>query len=83
MKNAVTYVGLDAHKKDIYVAMLVDHERVPVTWQLSANDRQTQDTRAWLQRSLEPKTPSNNNLSGRRAVNEYSELLRSHSSKDI
>jgi hypothetical protein len=23
MKNAITYVGLDAHKKDIYVAMLV------------------------------------------------------------
>ena len=35
MKNAITYVGLDAHKKDIYVAMLVDHERVPVTWQLA------------------------------------------------
>ena len=32
MKNAITYVGLDAHKKDIYVAMLVDHERAPVTW---------------------------------------------------
>jgi transposase len=39
MKNAITYVGLDAHKKDIYVAMLVDHERVPVTWQL-ANEPQ-------------------------------------------
>ena len=35
MKNAITYVGLDAHKKDIYVAMLVGHERVPVTWQLA------------------------------------------------
>ena len=34
MKNAITYVGLDAHKKDIYVAMLIGHERVPVTWQL-------------------------------------------------
>ena len=34
MKNAITYVGLDAHKKDIYVAMLVGHKRVPVTWQL-------------------------------------------------
>jgi len=39
MKNAITYVGLDAHKKDIYVAMLVGHERVPVTWQL-ANEPQ-------------------------------------------
>jgi hypothetical protein len=35
MKNAITYVGLDAHRKDIYVAMLVSHERVPVTWQLA------------------------------------------------
>jgi hypothetical protein len=34
MKNATTYVGLDAHKKDIYVAMLVGHDRVPVAWQL-------------------------------------------------
>jgi transposase len=34
MKNAITYVGLDAHKKDIYVAMLVGPERVPLTWQL-------------------------------------------------
>jgi len=25
MKNAITYVGLDGHKKDIYVAMLVGH----------------------------------------------------------
>jgi len=33
MKNAITYVGLDAHKKDIYVVMLVGHERVP--WQLT------------------------------------------------
>ena len=35
MKNTITYVGLDAHKKDIYVAMLVGQERVPVTWQLA------------------------------------------------
>ncbi len=35
MKNAITYVGLDAHKKDIYVAMLMGHERLPVTWQLA------------------------------------------------
>jgi len=39
MKHAITYVGLDAHKKDIYVAMVVGHERVPVTWQL-ANEPQ-------------------------------------------
>lgn len=39
MKNAITYVGLDAHRKDIYVAMLIGHERVPVTWQL-ANEPQ-------------------------------------------
>ncbi len=35
MKNAITYVGLDAHKKAIYVAMLMGHERLPVTWQLA------------------------------------------------
>jgi hypothetical protein len=39
LKNAITYVGLDAHQKDIYVAMRVGHERVPVRWQL-ANEQQ-------------------------------------------
>src|SRR4030095_287658 len=37
MKDAITYVGIDAHKKDLFVAMLVGNEPKPVTWQL-AND---------------------------------------------
>ena len=34
MKNITTYVGVNAHKKDLFMAMLVGDERTPVTWQL-------------------------------------------------
>jgi transposase len=34
VKHVTTYVGVDAHKKDLFVAMLVGHEKAPVTWQL-------------------------------------------------
>jgi transposase len=34
MKHVTTVVGIDAHKKDLFVAMLVGHEKTPVTWQL-------------------------------------------------
>jgi transposase len=32
MKNVTTYVGIDAHKKDLFIAMLVGDQRTPVTW---------------------------------------------------
>ena len=35
MKQGTTYVGIDAHKKDLYVAMLIGHQTTPVTWQLA------------------------------------------------
>jgi len=35
MKNVITYVGVDAHKKDLFVAMLVGSTATPVTWQLA------------------------------------------------
>jgi transposase len=34
MKNVTTYVGIDAHKKDLFVAMLVGTQATPVTWTL-------------------------------------------------
>jgi transposase len=39
MKNVTTYVGIDAHKKDLFVAMLTGTQTTPVTWQL-ANEPQ-------------------------------------------
>lgn len=39
MKQVTTYVGVDAHKKDLFIAMLVGDERTPVTWQV-ANEPQ-------------------------------------------
>jgi transposase len=34
MTEITTYVGIDAHKKDLFLAMLVGDERTPVTWQV-------------------------------------------------
>jgi hypothetical protein len=35
VKNITTYVGVDAHKKDLFIAMLVGDQPTPVTWQLA------------------------------------------------
>jgi transposase len=32
VKNITTYVGIDAHKKDLFIAMLVGSQATPVTW---------------------------------------------------
>jgi hypothetical protein len=34
MKDVITYVGIDAHKKDLHVAMLIGHALMPVQWNL-------------------------------------------------
>jgi transposase len=34
MRQVTTYVGIDAHKKDLFVAMLIGTTPTPVTWQL-------------------------------------------------
>jgi transposase len=34
MAHAITYVGIDAHKKDLFLAMLVGDQPAPVTWQM-------------------------------------------------
>lgn len=39
MKNVTTYVGIDAHKKDLFVAMLIGAEKTPVSWQLANEPR--------------------------------------------
>lgn len=35
MEQVTTYVGIDAHKKDLFIAMLIGPEKTPVTWQLA------------------------------------------------
>ena len=35
MKQVTTFVGIDAHKKDLFVAMLIGAAPAPVTWQLA------------------------------------------------
>jgi transposase len=35
MKQVTTYVGIDAHKKDLFVAMLIGRGSKPVPWQLA------------------------------------------------
>jgi transposase len=53
MKNVTTYVGIDAHKKDLFVAMLMGNEKSPVTWQLANEPRAVHR----LVRKLERETP--------------------------
>jgi transposase len=35
MKQVTTYVGIDAHKKGLVIAMLIGDQSTPVTWQLA------------------------------------------------
>ncbi len=53
MKQVTTYVGIDAHKKDLFIAMLIGQEKAPVTWQL-ANEPQAVRR---LVRKLEREAP--------------------------
>jgi hypothetical protein len=53
MKNVTTYVGIDAHKKDLFVAMRIGTDKAPVTWQLPNELRAVHR----LVRKLERETP--------------------------
>ena len=53
MKNVTTHVGIDAHKKDLFVARLIGNEKTPVTWQLANEPRAVHR----LVRKLERETP--------------------------
>jgi len=53
MKQVTTYVGIDAHKKDLFIAMLIGQEKTPVTWQV-ANEPQAVRR---LVRKLEREAP--------------------------
>jgi transposase len=53
MEKITTYVGIDAHKKDLFIAMLVGDHTTPVTWQL-ANEPQAVRR---LVRKLEREAP--------------------------
>jgi len=35
VKQVTTYVGIDAHKKDLFIAMLIGQAKTAVTWQLA------------------------------------------------
>jgi len=53
VKQVTTYVGVDAHKKDLFIAMLIGQQKTPVTWQLA---NQPQAVRR-LVRKLEREAP--------------------------
>jgi hypothetical protein len=36
MKQVTTYVGIDAHKRDLFIAMLVGTHAAPVTWTVAS-----------------------------------------------
>jgi transposase len=53
MADVITYVGIDAHKKDLQVAMLVGHGRTPEAWTIANEPRAIQR----LLRKLERDAP--------------------------
>jgi transposase len=53
MGEVITYVGIDAHKKDLFVAMLIGRQQTPVTWQLANEPKGVRR----LVRKLERETP--------------------------
>ena len=53
MKNITTYVGVDAHKKDLFVAMLIGDQTTPVTWQVPNEPKAVRR----LVRTLEREAP--------------------------
>ena len=50
MQEAITYVGIDAHKKNLAIAMLVGHERTPTTWTVANEPRAVERLRRKLTR---------------------------------
>lgn len=53
MTHVTTYVGIDAHKKDLFVAMLVGSQLTPTSWQLANEPRAVRR----LVRKLEREAP--------------------------
>src|SRR5215216_6563130 len=53
MEQVTTYVGIDAHKKDLFVAMLLASRRRRVTWQLGSESQAVRR----LARKLEREAP--------------------------
>jgi transposase len=53
MADVTTYVGIDAHKKDLYIAMLIGGAPTPVTWQLANEPKAVRR----LVRKLERQAP--------------------------
>ena len=53
MKHVTTYVGIDAHKKDLFIAMLIGDGKTPVTWTVPNEP----STVRRLVRTLERETP--------------------------
>lgn len=53
MKEVTTYVGIDAHKKDLFVAMLRGTQPTPATWQLANEPKAVRR----LVRTLEREAP--------------------------
>ena len=50
MQETITHVGIDAHKKNLAIAMLVGHERTPTTWTVANELRAVERLRRKLTR---------------------------------
>lgn len=51
MNESITYVGIDAHKRELHVAMLLGAEATPVTWKVANEPRAIDRLRRKLERA--------------------------------
>ena len=51
MSEPITYVGIDAHKRELHIAMLVGHASTPVTWKVANEPRAIDRLRRKLERA--------------------------------
>ena len=51
MSEPITYVGIDAHKRELHIAMLVDEASTPVTWTVRNVPRAIDRLRRKLERA--------------------------------
>lgn len=50
MNEPITYVGIDAHKRELHIAMLVGHSVTPVTWKVANEPRAIERLRRQVDR---------------------------------
>ena len=78
MNEPITYVGIDAHKRELHVAMLVGEASTPVTWTARNEPRAIDRLRRKqvIAPALVPRKPGDRIKTDRRDARKLAELHR-------